>query len=256
MTTMRDVVSSPGLRLGTYLGEFATSGIGQILAPTGVEFVFLDMEHSGFSFETVKSVVAHLHGAGIASLVRPPSRNYHDISRTLDVGAQGVVPPMMTAADAERVVSFMKYPPEGGRGVALGIAHDGYRPGPPADKLAQANKDSVFLPLIETAAGLADVERIAAMDAVDGLFVGHFDLTCSMGINAQFDHPDFKAAVDRIVSAAKTNNKKVGRMAATPEEGQELYETGFDMIMYSGDVWVFQAAMAAGVAKIRELTGA
>ncbi len=255
MTTMREVVSGPGLRLGTYLGEFVTSGIGQILAPTGVEFVFLDMEHSGFSFETVKATLAHLHAAGIASIVRPPSRSYHDISRALDVGAQGVVPPMMTAAEAERVAGFMKYPPAGGRGVALGIAHDGYKPGPPAEKLAQANNDTVFIALIETAAGLADVERIAAMDAVDGLLIGHFDLTCSMGINAQFDHPDFKAAVDRIISAGKANNKKLGRLAATPEEGRDLYEAGFDLIMYSGDVWAYQAAMTAGVAKIRELTG-
>ncbi len=255
MTTMRDVVTGPGLRLGTYLGEFATSGIGQILAPSGVEFVFVDMEHSGFSFETVKSVVTQLRAAGIGSLVRPPSKEYHDISRTLDVGAQGIVPPMMSAPEAERVAKFMKYPPLGGRGVALGIAHDNYEPGPAAEKLEQANKDTVFIALIETAAGLADVEKIAAMDAVDGLLIGHFDLTCSMGINAQFDHPDFKAAVDRIVGAAKANNKKVGRLAATVEEGRALYEAGFEMIMYSGDIWLFQAAMTAGVAELRKLAG-
>ena len=115
--------------------------------------------------------------------------------------------------------------------------------------------DTVFLALIETVAGLADVEKIAAMDAVDGLFIGHFDLTCSMGINAQFDHPDFLAAVDRIVGAAKANNKKVGRLAATVEEGRALYEAGFEMIMYSGDIWLFQAAMTAGIGKLREMAG-
>ncbi len=255
MATMREVVASPGLRLGTYLGEFATSGIGQLLAPAGIEFVFVDMEHSGFSFETVKAVVGQLHAAGIGSLVRPPSKEYHDISRALDVGAQGVIPPMMSGPEAERVANFMKYPPLGGRGVALGIAHDGYRPGPAIDKLAQANRDTVFVALIETAAGLADVEKIAAMDAVDALFIGHFDLTCSMGINAQFDHPDFIAAMDRVVSAGKANNKKVGRMAMTPEEAKGLHDAGFEMVMYGGDIWVFQAAMTEGVARIRELTG-
>ncbi len=255
MTTMRDVVSGPGLKLGTYLGEFATSGIGQILAPTGVDFVFVDMEHSGFSYETVKSVVGQLRAAGIGSLVRPPSKDYHDISRALDVGAQGLVPPMMSAPEAERVAKFMKYPPLGGRGVALNIAHDNYEPGPAAEKLTKANEDTVFVALIETAAGLADVEKIAAMEAVDALLIGHFDLTCSMGINAQFDHPDFKAATDRIVSAAKANGKKVGRMGATPEEAAALVRAGFEMVMYSGDIWMFQAALTAGLTKIREHAG-
>ncbi len=255
MTTMRSVVSGPGLRLGVYLGEFATSGIGRILAPTGVEFVFLDMEHSGFSFETVKSVLGQLHATGIGSIVRPPSRQYHDISRALDVGAQGIVPPMMTRPQAERVANFMKYPPQGGRGVALGIAHDGYRPGPAAEKIQQANRDTVFVALIETVEGLADVEKIAAMDAVDALFIGHFDLTCSMGINAEFDHPDFKAAMDRVVSAAKANDKKAGRMAATPEEAAMLYEAGFDLILCADDISLFQATLTDDVAEIRKLTG-
>jgi 2-dehydro-3-deoxyglucarate aldolase/4-hydroxy-2-oxoheptanedioate aldolase len=252
---MRGVVSAPGLFLGTYLGEFATSGIGQILAPAGVEFVFVDMEHSGFSFETVKSVVGQLHAAGIGSLVRPPSREYHHIARALDVGAQGLIPPMMTGPEAQKVANFMKYPPLGGRGVALGIAHDVYQPGPPVEKLEQANKDTVFVALIETVAGLADVEEIAAMDAVDALFIGHFDLTCTMGIHAQFDHPEFKAAMDRVVSAAKANNKKAGRIAMTPEEAKSLHDLGFDLVLYGGDIWVFQAAMTNGIAKIRELTG-
>lgn len=255
MTTMRSVVSEPGLRLGIYLGEFATSGIGQILAPTGIEFVFLDMEHSGFSFETVKAVVGRLHAADIGSLVRPPSRAYHHISRALDVGAQGIVPPMMTAAAAEEISSGMKYPPVGTRGAALGIAHDGYRPGPAAEKMEQANRDSVFVALIETLEGLEEVEAIAAMDAVDALFIGHFDLTCSMGINAQFDHPDFKAAMDRVVCAAKSHGKKAGRMAVSPEEAAALRQRGFELILLGSDVDRLQASLADGVAHIRGVRG-
>ena len=162
------------------------------MAPTGVEFVFVDMEHSGFSFETVKRVVGQLQTAGIGSLVRPPSRQYHDVSRALDVGAQGVVPPMMTGAEAERVAQFMSYPPLGCARRGARHRHVRYLPGPAAEKMQRANRETVFVALIETVEGLADVERIAAMDTVDALFIGHFDLTCSMGINAQFDHPDFR----------------------------------------------------------------
>ena len=254
MPTMRSVVSDPGLRLGTYIGEFATSGIGQILAPTGVEFVFLDMEHSGFSFETVKAVVGQLHAAGIGSLVRPPSRAYHHISRTLDVGAQGIAPPMVTGPEAERVAGFMKYPPLGARGVALGIAHDRYQPGPAVEKMRQANRDTVFVALIETVQGLDEVEEIAAMEAVDALFIGHFDLTCALGINAEFDHRDFVAAMDRVVSAARANDKKAGRMVASPAEAAALHEAGFDMILYANDIGLLQVALTDGVAEIRALT--
>ena len=252
--TMRDLLQRQGLKVGFYLGEFATSGIGDILRPTGVDFVFVDMEHSGFTYETVKATVRHLHAAGIASLVRPPSKDYHDISRALDVGAQALIPPMMSAPEAERVAKFMKYPPAGGRGVALGIAHDDYQPGDPAQTLAAANEKTAFVALIETVAGLADVEKIAAMPGVDALFIGHFDLTCSMGINAQFDHPDFHAAVARIAKAAKDNNKPVGRMAMTPEDCAGLYEQGFELVTYSGDVWLFQSSLAEGIRKLRALT--
>ena len=109
-----------------YLGEFATSGIGQILKSAGVDFCFVDMEHSGFTFETVKCTLRHLHDAGVATMVRPPSTQYTHVARACDVGAQGLIPPMMTAQQARQVASFIKYPPHGGRGVAFPIAHDGY----------------------------------------------------------------------------------------------------------------------------------
>lgn len=249
--TFRDLVSARGLKIGTFIGEFATPGIGQILRSADIDFAFVDLEHTGFTYETLKSILRYLHGAGVASLVRPPSRQYHDISRALDMGAQGVMPPMMTAAEAEQIARWIKYPTQGNRGVAFQIAHDDYAPGRPVDKIEAANAKTTFFALVETAEALGEVEKIAAIDGVDGLWIGHLDLSCSLGIPAQFDNPKFTKAVERIKQAAKTCKKPIGFMANAPADGGKLYRQGFDFVMYSGDVWLLQAALAAGTREMR-----
>jgi 2-dehydro-3-deoxyglucarate aldolase/4-hydroxy-2-oxoheptanedioate aldolase len=247
----RDLVETSGLKIGTYIGEFATPGIGQILRSADVDFAFVDLEHSGFTYETLKAVLRYLHGAGVASLVRPASREYHDIARALDMGAQAVIPPMMTAAEAAEVAAFIKYPTQGTRGVAFGIAHDDYAPGAPAEKIRAANRKTAFMALIESAQGLDEVETIAATKGVDGLWIGHFDLSCSLGIPAEFDNPTFKKSVARIVKAARTRRKPIGFMAGTPADGARLYREGFSFVLYLGDVWLLQAALAAGARDMR-----
>ena len=212
----------------------------------------VDMEHSGFSYETVKTTLRYLHDAGVASILRPPSQAYHHVARACDVGAQGVMPPMLSTADeAGRILSAMKYVPQGERGVALGIAHDDYRPGPVDQKLRGANERTSLVALIETAQGVAEAEAIAAVDGVDCLWIGHFDLTCSLGIPGQFEHPDFVAAVDQIVAAAKGRGKSLGRLVTSVEEGAALYAQGFDMIIYGTDIHVLLQGLAAGVEGLR-----
>jgi len=163
MTQFKDLTRTRDLKVGTYIGECATPGIGAILKGAGSDFAFFDMEHSGFSFETAKAVLRSLHDAGIATLLRPPSDATHHIARACDVGAQGIVPPMMsTAAQAQAVIDAINYPPAGRRGAAFGIAHDDYTPRPVAEAIARANARTSFVALIETAAGVDTVEELAA----------------------------------------------------------------------------------------------
>ena len=105
--------------------------------------------------------------------------------------------------------------------------------------------------LIETAEGVENAEEIAAIEDVDILWIGHFDLSVSMGIAGQFDHPDFKAAVARVVRAAKKHNKSLGRLVPNVDAGAALFKEGFDFICYSGDVWLLQQAMREGVEGLR-----
>jgi 2-dehydro-3-deoxyglucarate aldolase/4-hydroxy-2-oxoheptanedioate aldolase len=134
----------------------------------------------------------------------------------------------------------------------LGIMHDRFTQGPVMEKLAKANRETVIFPLIETAEGIENVEEIANTDGVDGLWLGHFDLSCSLGIPGEFDNPKFKDAVARTCAAAKTAGIPLGRIANNAADGAEQYQQGFDMIAISGDVWLLQSALSAATADLRQ----
>ena len=240
------------LKVGTFVVEFSTPGIGQLLKAAGCEFVLLDMEHSGFGFDTVKQMLRYMQAGDMPAIVRVPSREYHHAARAMDMGAEGIMLPMVgSAAAARELLSYVKYAPDGERGVALQIAHDRYAPGPVQKKLRDANERCTFVALIETAEGVENAEEIAAIEDVDILWIGHFDLSVSMGIAGQFDHPDFKAAVARVVRAAKKHNKSLGRLVPNVDVGVALFKEGFDFICYSGDVWLLQQAMREGAEGLR-----
>src|SRR5215510_12617497 len=250
---LKQMTMTPELKLGHFIVEFATPGIGHILKRAGCDFALFDLEHSGFGFETVKSAARYFEAAGLPPIVRVPSKAYHHIARACDTGAEGIMIPMVsTAAEAENLVNCMKYYPDGRRGVALSIAHDGYGQGPVPEKLAAANERTTLFCQIETSEGADNADGIAAVDGVDCLWVGHFDLSVSLGIPGQFDHPKFLKAVEQTIAAAKKHNKALGRLVPTTELGIALYKQGFDFCCYSGDVWVLRDALSAAITTLRK----
>ena len=192
----------------------------------------------------------------IASLVRPPSQAYHHMARACDVGAQGLIPPMLgSAAEARACLDAINYVPDGKRGCALNIAHDDYHPASVLEALSAANKKTSLTPLIETAEGIENCDEIAAMDGVDCLWIGHFDLSTSLGIPGDFENPLFTDAVDAVLAAGAKHNKSVGRLVGSPEEGAALFEQGFDFICYLGDMWLLQRALSEGFSAIKAAVG-
>ena len=164
-----------------------------------------------------------MQAADLPAIVRVPSKAYHHIARACDMGAEGVMLPMVASADeAKKILQSMKYYPEGGRGVALQVAHDDYRPGPVPQKLAAANKRTTFFAQIETADGVKNADAIAAVDGVDCLWVGHFDLSVSLGIPGEFDNPKFTKAIDRVIAAAGKHGKALGRLVPDGRAGPRL----------------------------------
>lgn len=250
---LRALVQREGPKHGACIMEFATPGIGHILKAGGAEFCFLDMEHSGFDLGEVKRVLRYLEAAQLPTFVRPPSKAYPHIASVLDAGAEGLLLPMVgSAEEMQGIVRSMKYVPEGHRGVALGIAHDGYRPGPVLDKLARANRETVCIALIETRAGVENVEAIAAVPGVDVLWIGHFDLSCSLGHPGEFTHPSFIASVERVRRAALSQGRGLGRLVGSVEEGLKLQNEGVDWICLQTDIDLLRGALTTGIAQLKE----
>ena len=241
-----------GVALGTMVFEFNTSGIGRIAAAAGADFVVFDMEHTGWSIETIRMLVATSRAADTVPIVRPPAIQYHLLARPLDVGAMGLFVPMVeTEEQAQLIVRSAKYYPQGRRGAAFGIAHDDYQGGDVVTKMRRANEETILIAQIETAQGVENVEQIAAVDGIDVLWIGHFDLTNSMGIPAQFSHPDYLRAVDRVVAAATRHGKATGMMVPDIETGQRLLAQGFRCLAFSGDLWIYQQALREGLDALR-----
>jgi 2-dehydro-3-deoxyglucarate aldolase/4-hydroxy-2-oxoheptanedioate aldolase len=117
--------------------------------------------------------------------------------------------------------------------------------------MAQANAEGAVILQIETARGVDNVEAIAAVPGVDVLWIGHFDLTQSLGIPGQFDHPRFAEAVATVVAAGRRHGRALGVMVSDPAAGQIWLERGFQAIAYSGDIWLLQRALADGLAWLR-----
>jgi 2-dehydro-3-deoxyglucarate aldolase/4-hydroxy-2-oxoheptanedioate aldolase len=250
---LKQLAASRELKVGNFIVEFATPGIGHILKAAGMDFAFFDMEHSGFTFETLKSAVRYFEAAGVPTIVRVPAQESDMLARACDMGAEGLIAPMIsTVAQAQAMVDAVKYFPAGRRGVGLQMAHDNYRAAPVADALKAANDRTAVICLIETAEGARNVDAIAALPGVDGLWVGHFDLSVSLGIPGEFGHPKFEIAMDGIIAAAKKHGKALGRLVPNVEQGITFHRQGFDFICYSGDVWVLRDGLAAASKAIRE----
>ena len=256
LTTLKEMAGTRRAKLGTLVIECASPGIGYILKAGGAQFVFVDMEHSGFGFDTVKQLLRYMEAASLPALVRVPSRQYHHIARALDMGAEGIMLPMVgTVEEARRIAAHAKYPPHGHRGVALGIAHDRYAPGSPAAKMRAANKRVAVFLLVETRQGVENADEIAAVEGIDGLWIGHFDLSTSLGIPGRFDHPDLVAAENRVARACARHRKSFGCLVMNVERGMGAYHAGYDMICYSGDIWLLQETLRQGIDDVKAALG-
>lgn len=249
---VKQKVQSGGRSIGTFLFEFNTSGIGRLAAGAGCEFALFDMEHTGWSIETIRMLVATTRATEMIPLVRIPATEYHFIARVLDVGVMGIMAPMVeSAAQAKLLAASAKYPPQGRRGAAFSVAHDDYSGGDIVAKIRTANSETLLLAQIETVAGLRNVDEIAAVEGIGVLWVGQFDLSNSLGIPGQFEHPLFQDALDKVLAACRKHGKVPGFMAASIADGKQRLDQGFRMLAYSGDLWIYQTALREGVAALQ-----
>ena len=246
--------AAKGYLSGMMVFEFFSANMPSIAAAAGADFLMYDMEHTGITTETLRAQMAACRGLDIAPLVRVPSVETNIIGQVLDIGAHGIMVPMVeTAAQAEEIVRRACYPPEGQRGTAFSIAHDDFMAGHPVEKMKQANSRTLVIVMIETAEGLKNVDQIAAVPGVDVLWLGHFDLTSSMGIAGQLDHPDYIAAVKTISTAAAAHNKMAGYMAMDKDFAAHYWNEGYKVLAYGLDHLLLIAALKDGLSFIDKL---
>lgn len=229
---------------GVFATEFFTPGFCQIAANAGAEFVLFDQEHGGVGIDQIKAQIAFARGTGIAPFVRVPALAYHLIAPVLDAGAMGIMAPMVeTGEQAEQLASWCRYRPSGVRGLGFGVAHDDYSRADVVAKMAEANERTVVIALVETATGIANADAILSVPGIDVGWLGHFDLTNTMGITAAFDRPEFAAAVECLLAACSRHGKTPGFLATSVEMAREWRRKGFRCLSYGTDVGVFQTAL-------------
>lgn len=239
MSQLRKRLRRGEVILGQMVLELFTPGIGPMLAASGMDFVLYDMEHGRCDINLLADMVASCRGSDIVPLVRVPDLTFHPLSRVLDIGVRGVmVPRVETKAQAEEVVSQLKYAPLGRRGVALGVAHDLYQAGG-AEFFAAANEETMIILLLETAKAFDNLDEILSVPGVDIAWMGHYDLTVSMGIPAEFENPRFLEAMDALVDACRHHGVAPGFLPATPESAVHWIRQGFRVISLGSDIGIF-----------------
>jgi 2-dehydro-3-deoxyglucarate aldolase/4-hydroxy-2-oxoheptanedioate aldolase len=253
---VKQALRSGGVAMGVMCLEFATPGIGPLSAAAGAEFAVFDMEHTGWGLETIRTLALTSRAAELVPIVRVPATDYHFMAHALDVGAMGLVVPLVgTAEQARFAVECASYPPRGRRGCAFGLTHDDYQGGDLTAKMRHANDNVLMIAQIETAEGLANVEAIAAVDGIDALWIGQFDLTTSLGIPGQFDHPLFTDATRRIVAACHEHGKAATLAVMSPDDLAAGPANGFRLLVYAADLWIYQQALRRCFRQIRDALG-
>ena len=248
---IRRTLEQGGVAVGTMVMEFATPGIARVAASAGADFVLFDLEHTGYGIERMRWVLAAARVADIVPFLRVPDGDYDLVARGLDIGAVGLmVPQVESAEEAAQVVAAARYPPIGRRGYGM-IFRDDWSPDGVAETLEHANREVMTILQIETAEGLEAVDEIAAVDGVDVLWIGHFDLTASLGVPGAFDSPAYREAIDRVLETGQRHGKPVGMVCGSVEEGRDLLARGFRLLGYSIDLWLYEAALKAGIDGLR-----
>lgn len=223
--------------------EFFTPGLSAAMAAAGAEYIIFDMEHSGAGIDTMKVQFAAARGAGIVPLVRVPGIAYHLIAPLLDAGAFGIMAPMLeTVEHAQTLADACRYRPLGKRGLAFRVAHDDYATTDVPAAIAAANERTLTIALVESEAGIANIEGIMAVPGIDVGWLGHYDLTDSMGIPGRFDDPRFTAAAKRLAKACAANGKAAGVLDNNMDFVRSLMRLGYRAIGIGTDVGLMQVA--------------
>ncbi|MFO1395504.1 MAG: aldolase/citrate lyase family protein [Burkholderiales bacterium] len=223
----------------------------EAMGHAGLDFVVVDMEHCPTGLETLVELVRTCDGCGIVPLTRIPDLDAKTIGRCLDVGVAGIVLPHASPARCRAALAAAWYAPKGERGACPVVRAAGYLPPDWNEYARAANDDVLVVPLVEDAEGLAAIEEIFAIDGIDVVFLGPFDLSISLGLGGvDFRHPRMAAILADVVACARHHGKYVlTTVGATIDNdyAATLIGAGARLLSFSADVAVFMAACRRAV---------
>jgi 2-keto-3-deoxy-L-rhamnonate aldolase RhmA len=238
----------------TVLGMFAidlySTGLARTATSAGAEFVVFDQEHTGWGLDQIRPLLAAARASETVPLVRVRTLDAHAIGSVLALGALGVMVPLIRDADEARaVVAAAKYPPQGDRG--FGILYPDEHEGDVGGYMRWANDELMVIAMVETVSALEDLDTIAAIDGIDVLWIGHFDLTASMGIPGEFDNPRYAEALRQVVDACERHGKAAGISTDDADHAAALAGQGFRFMAVGHDIVLLRDALQQRLADVR-----
>jgi 4-hydroxy-2-oxoheptanedioate aldolase len=228
------------------------AGSAELVARGGFDAVTLDLQHGAASLDRAGDILAAIEGAGSVPLARPRWNDPGEVMRMLDLGARGVICPMVgSRAEAEALVAAARYPPAGARsyGPVRGALGAG------AEQVRAANETVLVFAMIETAEGFGNLDDVAATPGLDGLYVGPADLSLGLGLGsfADLGDPRLLEALDKVVAAARRHGLVAGIHAPSPEPAARMVERGFRFVCPAVDADLVRSGAEEAVRTTRTL---
>jgi 4-hydroxy-2-oxoheptanedioate aldolase len=228
--------------VGTF-SKCADPAMIECIGLAGFDFVVIDLEHGPNSFETAQDLVRAAVIHNLTPVIRVGENNESMISKALDIGARGVqVPQVNTRQDALRVVDAAKFSPEGNRGVCRFVRAAGYSSKNKNEYFEESNRQNLIIIHIEGRTGIENFEEIIDVKGIDIIFLGPYDLSQSLGVPGQINHPKVIEAMKTVIARASARNKFVGTFVETPEDYRMWKDLGLIYLAYQVDTGIFYDA--------------
>jgi len=252
-TKLKEKLKANQLTIGSWI-TIGHPSIAEIMGNAGFEWLTIDMEHNSIDPTMMQTMIAIIQSKDIAALVRVPKNEEVAIKHAMDAGADGVIVPMInTKEDAAQAVNYVKYPPDGKRGVGLsraqgyGFSFDEYK--------AWLKEYAVVIAQIEHIAGVKNIEEIIQVEGIDGIIIGPYDLSGSLGIPGSYNEPVVKEALTKVEKVCLAHKKSMGYHVIEPDSALviEKQKAGYNFIAFSTDFLFLGQKAVEEMNKLRSL---
>ena len=241
-------------QFGIMLSEFGNPNIIRIFKRAGCDFVIVDDEHGYFDYTQVAGLIAVANGAGLPIVIRVPGVTREYITKVLDMGADGILVPMVnTAEQAREIVKYAKYTPLGSRGISTTRAHTGYGVSDLCAYLDAANRRVNVCVQIETKEAVAHADEIAAVPGVDTIFIGPNDLAGDYGVPGQVASEEVLGAVTKAAAAAEKAGKPKGVITGNKKLLEFCMQHGFTFYSVGSELDLLVKGAAGKQVELREM---